>query len=456
MLAVRAALGLSLSALALGALSVGLSAPRTGAAQTMPGARAWAEAVVALTTPRWEGPTVARPPEAPRPELPSKLESIRLPVAVHFDETIALARVEAVLAALERAYDALTAAGWPHPPADGGRGGTDGFDLYLATERPGSAVAARADASIPWALLDAVTTFAVVDPGMARGTLETCVASAYAEAVLLAMDPAEAESVRRATAEWLAWTETGQPGCHGAILDHQRDPHRSYLDHEGDHGGALLLALLSARSDEGTGIRIRDAWHLARQASGPAAPRLRGSPDLFMALDHALSLEGRNLLDDVRWAAAERYFIGRNGARSQRSTLLRELPAGVSVPLFAELAFDALPRRTRAHDPPLETFGSAYARIDVQGAPADATLKVWLRGEYGVRWSLQALTLDAKGREIARLEAPIRSEPRSYLPVELSPEVASVVIVVTNLSSRLPDADLPDENERSFELVVGR
>ena len=41
-------------------------------------------------------------------------------------------------------------------------------------------------------------------------------------------------------------------------------------------------------------------------------------------------------------------------------------------------------------------------------------------------------------------------------PIDLDEATTSVLFVVTNLSSRLPDADEPDGSERAFELVVDR
>lgn len=454
MLGVRAALAGSIMALALLAIGHGFGDSTPGVAQSMPGAREWAEAIVELTTPRWEGPTVPRPPETARPPAAAVVSSLLLPLSVHFGPSTSLERAERVLAAVERAHEALSGAGWPAPPPDGGRGETDGFDLYISPTS--STTDAFADASLPQALLDAVSTFAVLEPDLPEASVEVCTARAYAEAALLAMDPAEARSVRRATAEWLAWTVTGVPGCSNAISEQQRHPHRGFLGPDGGEGGALFLALLSARHDGGSGVRIREAWQFARQASG-ATPRLRASPDFWMALEHALRFENRKLVDDVTWIAAERYHLGRHRPEgAARAPLLREVSDEARVSPFARFALSQLPRRTRSFEPALEPFGSAYVEVDVRGAAPGAPLKVWLRGEYGVRWSLQALVLDGAGNEHRRLEAPSREAPRSYLPIELTPEAATVVLVVTNLSSRRPDADRPDENERSFELIVDR
>jgi hypothetical protein len=106
--------------------------------------------------------------------------------------------------------------------------------------------------------------------------------------------------------------------------------------------------------------------------------------------------------------------------------------------------------------PAVRAFGSGYVVVDTRAAPVGANLRVWLRGEYGTRWALLATRLDAGGRELSRLSAPPRRLPRSYLVVELREPTDHVLLAVTNLGPRLPDADSIDVNERAFELVVDR
>lgn len=419
-------------------------------------ARDYAEALVELTTPRWEGQVVDWPTPQPRPEgMAYVLRSPRRPIAVHAAPGVAVERAERALGALEAAQELLDAAGWPSPYPDGGRGGTGGFDLYL-DPRAGRGADAFADAPVPWAFYDAVTSFAVVDPAVARGALPTCVTSAYAQAMLLGQDPAEARPWREATGAFAAWLVTGVLDCEGSVADWQQTPFRSWVgDHEPNvepSGGALMLLMLSARHDGGTGIFVRELWQLARQRSGDLTG-LRGSPDLWQALEADLEAAGGRLNDAMRTVALRRYFTGRR-ENPHTPWPLRGLGPHATVPIQFQLAWPALPSRTTPADPPLAPYGSAYARVDVTEAPDDALLRVWLRGEYGVQWSLVAVRLDAEGRELQQVTAPARKIPRSYLPVQLDADTAQVLLVVTNLSSRIPDADTPDENVRSFTLIL--
>ena len=54
------------------------------------------------------------------------------------------------------------------------------------------------------------------------------------------------------------------------------------------------------------------------------------------------------------------------------------------------------------------------------------------------------------------MKAPLRRAPESYLPVQLTRDTAEVVIAVTCLPVKTPDADLLPPPPRSFELVVDR
>ena len=91
-----------------------------------------------------------------------------------------------------------------------------------------------------------------------------------------------------------------------------------------------------------------------------------------------------------------------------------------------------------------------------QASAPGSALSLWHAGEYGVEWSLVAIRLDPNGRELGRMIAPPRRNPRSYLRLELPAGTAEVVLALTNLSSRIPDADEPDENVRSYRLTIDR
>lgn len=421
----------------------------------IPGIDDWARAFVEETTPRWTGQRVPEPDPTPRPAPLDTVEDPLRLLAAHRGRGASLEATRQALAALGAARDLLSAEGWMTPPLDGELGGTGAFDLYLDGDatRP---VSAYADGPIAGAYYDGVTAFAVVDAGLDPDALATCVARAYAEALLLSLDPAEAASFRRASATLMAYRVTGRFDCDDAIQRQQREAWRGWIaGAAGDGaGGAVALGLLSERADGGRGRFLRELWQITRQRTWEGRG-LRGAPDLWMAIDRALSLTGSSLKEIAEEVSIARYFVGdAERRRGAAYTFARALPEGAKTTPRDEVPFASLPRYVHNGDDALEPYGSAYALVDVRGAPAGARLRVWLRGEFGVEWSLVAVRLGEDGREIGRMTAPARRDPRSYLLLEALEGTAKVLLVVTNLSSRLPDADIEDANERSFTLIV--
>ncbi|HEY8426996.1 MAG TPA: hypothetical protein VIL20_01425 [Sandaracinaceae bacterium] len=427
--------------------------------------------------PRWTGPRVPWPEPSARPRSGGVLRSMLYPVAVQIgSEAVDAEQARRVLAALERAHAWLEERGWPTPPPDGGYGGTAGFDLYVVDSIEGAAgepealeeeveplerwAAEGLDAPNAWAPLDAAITHARIDADLDPVRLDACVLSVYVRAALLAHDPAEAPAWRDATGDYVAWLATGQFGCSDAgLIRAQREPWRTWIGHGAPgHGGALFLAMLSARTDGLTGDFIRDLWSGAPQLTWEGEG-LRAAPDMWQVV-HAVMEVGRDplprLLEEM---AVARWFAGDPERLSGAPlAILREVPKDAVVPLVARTRWADLPRRFEPHDLELEPLGSAYLLVDTAEAPAGSTLRIWLRGEYGVGWALNAVRLGAGGEERGRVRAPVRPRtPRSYIPLELTDgATAQVLVVVTNMGGRLVDADAPNDQVRSFSVVFDK
>ena len=405
--------------------------------------------LVRMTSRRWAGPRTEAPGPRVRPRTTFALDSLRLPLRVHATEGVDARRVAEVLAALERVVDFVDAMHWRPPYWDGDLGGSASFDLYLA---PTEALAeAHSDGRLLWTYLDAVSSYAVLDPEVEH--LNACVASAYLDALTMQLDPAEAPQWRRATGAWLAWEWTGRFGCTDAGAAQQQESWRSWIQGAADHGagGGVMLSMLSAVHGESTGVFIRELWQLTRQRTWEGVD-LRASPDLWESLDRTLDVAGDRLPSMIEDMAVARYFLGPDREDNRHYRVLGGLGPDYAVPIAFETGLADLPHHSRASTE-LQTYGSAYALVDVRGAPPQSRLRVWLRGEYGVEWALTGSRLIG-GEEKARLSAPPRrADPRSYLPVELTEDTEYVLVTITNLSHRLADADDPSPNARAFRLI---
>lgn len=429
-------------------LSIALSAQTAEAEGDPLGVDDMAQAIVSMTSPVWTGPRTPAPDRVPRPRRASTM--IRSPyslVAVHAEPEVSESTLRRAMQALEEARARLDALGWPAPISDGDRGGGPELDLYLSSALPPGGYS---DGMVMWSYLDRASTFAVVNPAIPAAILEACVTSAYAEAMLLSAEPAEARAWRRATAAWLTWELIGVPGCDEAVTRQQAEPFRSWIAGAagGGSGGLIWLAYLSERHDTDSGRFVRDVWALASQRTWEGNG-LRAEPDLWSAIDAAVSRSGDHLLDNVEELAILRWFVGRD---ESGHPLVRSLDDDARVPVSRRMT--RLPSRVAAKRS-LEPFGSAYVIMDAAVWKDARRLRAWLRGEYGVRWSFVAVQLDEGGREIRRIAAPrTTSTPKAYLPVEIDERTRALLFVVTNMSNGLPDADEAEVYERAFEVIV--
>jgi hypothetical protein len=414
------------------------------------GADEMARAIVSMTSRVWTGPRTAAPQPAERPgEASAALSSSYALLTVHADPSVDVRTIRLVMRAFEQARARLDAMGWPSPISDGGLGGGAEVDLYItATHAEG----AYSDGMAAWSYLDRASTYAVLSPATPVASIDACVTAAYAEALLMSMDPAEAKAWRRATAAWLTWELTGQFGCNEAVTRQQAEPFRSWArGAAGDGaGGAIWLAYLSARHDAGRGHFVRDVWGLASQRTWEGNG-LRADPDLWSATESAIERSGDHLLDNVEELAVLRWFVGRG---EPKNAAVAALDDDARVPIDRHMT--RLPTRVTAPRP-LESFGSAYVVMDAAVWGDRPSVRAWLRGEYGVRWSFVAVQLDESGNEVRRIASPYTGPtPEAYLPIEIDASTRQLLFVVTNLSATLPDADEADTNERSFELILDR
>ncbi len=404
----------------------------------------------------YKGPTVPTPTPYPWPEgTHLLLRSTRAPLAVHAIEGLHCTRrrIALVLDALEEARSRLLAMGWPPPYPDGGLGGTQGFDLLLDPTTPHGAEALPAG-SVPAASLDAEVAWARVDPFTPIEALRSCVAQAYAEAVLWSLDPAEAAPWRQATAAWMAWRITGRPGCGDGVAEAQHAPWRAWLPEPSTsrhgEGGALLLELLDRYRGDGDGGLVRAMWDLTRQFSRTErATKLQARPRLWQVvegMEAARGIEGKRRLEDLMVQIAVMRWTETGPGRP--------LPEVPRPPFLWRTSWHELPVHWPP-SPPVEPFGSVYGWVDMEAEGERApTLKAWLRGEWGVRWGMIALRTNASEEPLLPVRTTPRKEPKSFVRVVPIGPMRHVLLVAVNLSSRLPDLTLPDDNVRALRFIV--
>ena len=427
----------------LGATALILSVlPSSARAQSvMPGVDDVADSIAEMLMPKWVGPRVEFPKTHPRPEGTSlHAQSSTLPLAVHATENVSDTRVDKTMQALEFAYTTLAELGWRHPMPDGGLGDTSAFDLYLLGQSPKKATA-YSDSRSHWSYLDRASSFSVLNAQLPTNAIASCTVFALAQAIMLSIDPAESANWRRETASFLSKLATGSYGCAEGIESQQANAKEGWLSKDTSREGGLFASLLSSRHDGGSGSFVRELWDLTSQRTWEGVD-LRASPDLWMSIESALRIAGDPLIETIPAFAIQRY-TSTHAHDSKPALLLRK-------------TLSELPSRITSSAPIL-AFGSAYALVDTKNAQPNEVLRVWLRAEYGVRWAISAVRMGDNDELLETIDATTElNNPKAYLPIELTPEAKSVLIVVTNLSSRRLDEDVLDSNARSFSLAIDR
>ncbi len=183
---------------------------------------------------------------------------------------------------------------------------------------------------------------------------------------------------------------------------------------------------------------------------------VRGTPDLWQTLERMVSLAGGELGQVMEDIAIARVFAGPTPWLEERPPLSGQvLGVHAAVPIARQVSSAQLPAWVRPVAPGLRPFGSAYVLVR-RSTPAEGTseFQTWLRGEYGVEWTLLAARLSAQGDEVGRMSTPPGVAPRAYLPIYLEDDTRYVLLAGMHHSHRLPDADTPDANVRSFRLTV--
>jgi hypothetical protein len=406
-------------------------------------------------------PTVPYP-EDERPTAPIASCSIEHAICVHASDDVA-ATAQDWLYEVEAASLLVGELGFPVPRPDAGQGGTFELDVYLAPMPAaladgGRRASGEVDGPLGGeTLLDGATTYARIDPAVLPAQRLPCAVHAIAEAGLRAQDPSENRLASGAVAAFVAYLATGSFGCVDRLEAVQLGPEDGLAATDVDAIATLQLALImiSRRHDGGSGEFIREIWQLARQRSASSAA-LRASPTFFEALDRALKNSGESFEAMTEELAIARYFATR-GERDGGSRALPALPASISVPVNELEPFAELPAHLPVHEPLLGPLGSSYAHIDTSGAPQGSRLDVWLRGDLGPKLVLTAVRLDAKGREVGRMTAPARRVPQSFLPIELSSDTVSVLLVVTALAEDLRTLGREQtEGGFAFKLILNR
>lgn len=364
---------------------------------------------------------------------------MRYPVcAIPVSPLLPEALIDGYLSALAEAYALLVhGLGLPAPLSDAGAGGTSALDAYLFAADAAEPFEVRRDPALSPS--DRTSAHCVLAAAWSRERLHA--AWCVAEAILLGLDAAEGDGVRRALAAHLASLVGGSSTALGAAIDDvQANPQLGLLTrdlHEDSAGASIFFQALDARlGASGPGVLPASLFALARARSPRGAPEWSDEPDLVDVLRQTLGGE-EALSDFVLSQAVTRAFLGSRDDGSGLPSLLWLGDLG-RVRFDWVLEASSLPRRV-APLRPLEPLGASYSWLVLDRVSIDKALAFRAEWEAPVamRWSLVAV--DAQGRALKRYDLPyVEGATRAERTLEDHHGAAALLIVGTSLGGAGP------------------
>jgi hypothetical protein len=346
----------------------------------------------------------SRPAEAP--EVPAC--SWKRPVCVHGARAVGQDEALAALSALENAYEALILTlGLPAPISDWGRGGSDALDLYLG-DSAGAPVEVGLDAPEPTSV-DQASGFCMARPGSGT-SWDRIAALCVAEASALRLDASASPHARRGFAAHL-WRVVGRPESADwrTIDEFQSHPELAVASRDRtlrSEGAGLLLDFLQARlSAAFPGLLATSLIALGASKTAPDSARWDNEPDVFDVLRQSLEEKPRRMADLLGDFTVARAFAGNRDDGTH-------LPSLGWAGSFARPRFDwvirlsSLPRRVASLHP-IEPTGAMYVWLQLDRPSDDLTLGFQAEWEAPVAFSWVLVRLDAQGRELSRVYAPV-------------------------------------------------
>jgi len=372
------------------------------------------------------GPHVVRPPVAIDPELPTGAPfgahsarprdgetacSALRPVCVHRGDGVSGTQALDALRSLELAYERVVLAlRLPAPLSDEGHGGSDALDWYL--DDRGDELTVEPDAT-RFTELGAASAFChggSLDFGGARDAT-LCVA----ESVAKRLDPAAIPGLSRAFALeqwWLSGRITSLDVQ--AIDDAQARPERALAGRTAppNASAALLLDFLElARSAEDPGALSTSLFSAAASTTAPGSLQWNDEPDIFDVLRHSLDEDTAKISALFGDYAVSRAFLGDRDDGTHPPYL--EWAGAFARPRYDWLLkFSSLPRRVRASKP-LDPTGIELVWIDMDEVPLGTSLGFQADWEAPVAFKWRLISVDAQGREMARVDVPFQERGRS-------------------------------------------
>jgi hypothetical protein len=260
------------------------------------------------------GLTAFSPLMVERPPADDFIDSTLHPIRLHTQSGQDDQRRDAVLAELEAAWAAqVVGQGYPAPLSDGGRGGSDAFDVYLVPLANRTAFTAAEEEASESDGKHGAPSFMVVDNTIDDAFLASFIHHEFAHALQFGIDSSETLFLFEASASLQEMLTLPEDLAFAVgVSDFQNWPNAPIftngIDWAGEvgedtlyeYGGALFLLYLEVVHGDGDGTLIRDLWLASQQADTVE----ENEPDWMDALATAVPISLPSLvLDFSTWRA---------------------------------------------------------------------------------------------------------------------------------------------------------
>lgn len=379
--------------------------------------------------PSWPERSIGTPfwGDTPRPrDEVGVLRSLRAPVSVHVGPGVAMDDARRTLALAEETLDTLEFTLRLTPPlADGCRGGDPGTDVYLSLGGP--TFETVAEALDPGALQDRASAFVRVRTTSDAGELRRRLAEGLARAAVLGVNADHARPLWLALSASIAHAITLDAPDFSALAAFQQDPWRALVlgrDDASARGAAQWVDYMQASADDETHRLLGGLVAATMQKTPRGWERLWNEPDVFDLAQRVYRDEAGGIAGMLLSESVARVVDAEIPARASRTLRYAELPAVVE-------------------GPPTEPTGMALVDINLDTAPLNAALGVWVHASPWRRWIATVLRFDREQRMIRSLDSGLIVDGEWSVTLDQLDGITRATVVLVDLGDEAYDPDLP-------------
>lgn len=364
-------------------------------------------------------------------------KSTKLPLVVHHEGASDAAFADEILAAVEDAWRyQVDVLGFPPPPPDAGKFGSDDFDVFVKDNEHGGVC--KQGAPVP-GKPGAFRSHLEITPSLPSSAIALVTSHELHHAIQMGICGDAGNNLAESGALYISgihrFGEANQLTYSLGINTFQKNPERS-LDWEGDlgdpypYGAGLFFMFIDQKYGAGDARLVKKVWDAMDALRTDA-----GCPHYFEAFRRVVDFDAA-----FREFVRARYFVGAADDKKH----LRDLDKweGGALPqkklLSVTLGGDHAELPVEGATPttlPMP-YGASYVRLSLAGLAPTDKVRLSFEGETTVRWSLQTILLaegaPASGAPAEEASVDVDASGAHTMDITVG-DHASLVVAFANL-----------------------